>query len=134
MRNLSGNQETPLINSYSYCFRTTATDFSRCQVCYKMGRPGVFLLSDTKTIPAAFKPVIPGLNIDSKVKKASDKNLSPLLISNSKPLQYGDTSFTSISTDHPAWTPGECLLLAKYEGRFREKKNILTRQVISLII
>ena len=99
-----------------------------------MDGPVVFLLSDTKTIPAAFKPVIPGLNIASKVKKASDKNLSPLLISNSKPLQYDDNSFASTSTDHPAWTPGECPLVGKYEGRFRIKMNILTRLVISLVI
>ena len=132
MINLSGIQETYKIINYSYCFRTTAPNASKCRVCYKMGGPGVSLLSDTKTIPVVLKPVLPGLNIASKVKKARDDNLSPFLTSNSKPLQYGDNSFTSTCTDHPAWTPGECPLLGKYEGRFRRKEKILSRPVIFL--
>ena len=88
MINSSGIQETYKIINYSYCFRTTSSNASKCRVCYKMGGPGVSLLSDTKTIPVVLKPVLPGLNIASKVKKARDDNLSPFLTSNSKPLQY----------------------------------------------
>ena len=73
---------------------------------------------------------IPGFDAASKVRKPVDTNLNPLIRCNSKPIQYGDTSIDSICTDNPAWSPGDCLLLGKYEGKFIRKKCITSSPVI----
>ena len=73
---------------------------------------------------------IPGFDAASKVRKPVDTNLNPLIRCNSKPIQYGDTSINSICTDNPAWSPGDCLFLGNYEGKFIRKKCITSSLVI----
>ena len=82
----------------------------------------------------AVKRSIPGLCTTSKEKHPSDKNLSPFQICDLKPIQYGDTSIASTSTENPAWSPGECLNNGKYDGRFRKKQYYETSQVIHNIL
>ena len=74
--------------------------------------------------------IVPGLYAASKVRKPVDTNLSPFICCNSNPIQYGDTSLASVSTDNPAWSPGDCLFLSKYEGKFIRKKDITSSLVI----
>ena len=76
------------------------------------------------------KSSIPGLSKTSEEKNPSDRNLSPFQFCGLRPIQYGDTSIVSTSTDNPAWSPGECLNIGKYEGRFRENRYTLNSQVI----
>ena len=73
---------------------------------------------------------IPGLYAASKVRKSVDTNLSPFQSYNSKPIQYGDTSIDSICTDNQEWSPGDCLFLSKYEGKFIRKKSVTSSPVI----
>ena len=73
---------------------------------------------------------IPGFYAASQVRKPVDTNLSPFIGCNSKPIQYGDTSLASVSTDNPAWSPGDCMFLSKYEGKFIRKKDITSSPVI----
>ena len=106
---------------------------SKCSVCSMMVSSSETLISDPKSNNVPVKPILPGLNPTSKVKKASDNNLSPFLTSKSKLVQYGDTSVESTGTDDPMWPPGlpgYCLFLSKYEGRFRRKKGIECSKVI----
>ena len=103
---------------------------SKCSVCSKMVSSCGTFISDPKSNHVAVKPILPGLNTTSTVKKASDNNLSPFLTSKSKLLQYGDTSVESICTDNPMWSPGNCPFLSKYEGRFRRKNGIVCSKVI----
>ena len=103
---------------------------SKCLVCSKMVSSNGTLISDPKSNHVAVKPILPGLNPTSKVKKARDNNLSPFLTIKSKLLQYGDTSVKSTSTDDPMWSPGYCLFLSKYEGRFRRKNCLECSKVI----
>ena len=103
---------------------------SKCSVCSKMVSSSGTLISDPESNHVAVKPILPGLYPTSKVKKASDNNLSPFLTSKSKLLQYGDTSVESMCTDDPMWSPGYCLFLSKYEGRFRRKNGIGCSKVI----
>ena len=77
------------------------------------------------------KSSIPGFHKDSKRRQAKDKNLPPLYTTpSSKALQYGDTSLTSISTDDPVWSHGECLNISKYEGKFLVKRGMSSKKVI----
>ena len=80
------------------------------------------------------KSVIPGLVFDTKKTKLIDNNL--ITFSNSFPtiIQYGDTSLISVHTDDPRWSPGGCLNLSHYVGRFLMKKESLkTQKVFKLI-
>ena len=91
------------------------------------------LISEEKLKPTLVntsRNSIPGFYAASKVRKSLDTNLSPLISCNSKPIQYGDTSIDSIRTDNPAWSPGDCLFLANYEGKFIRKKFITSTPVI----
>ena len=72
---------------------------------------------------------IPGLHAEATERSTADKNLAPLQRDSFKSIQYGNSSFISINTDHPDWAPGECLNLHKYEGRFRIKLSRLAQQV-----
>ena len=103
---------------------------SKCSVCSMMVSSSETLISDPKSNNVAMKPILPGLNPTSKVKKASDNNLSPFLTSKSKLLQYGDTSVEPTCTDDPMWSPGYCPLISKYEGRFRGKSGNVCSKVI----
>ena len=76
------------------------------------------------------KNSIPGLSTTSQEKKPTDNNLSPFQISNLKPIQYGETLITSISTEDPRWSPGKCLYISRYEGRFRKKNCLINSKVI----
>ena len=81
------------------------------------------------------KSAIPGLLLDAKKTKLTDNNLIPLSNSFSKTIQYGDTSILSVHTDDPRWSPGECLNLSWYGGRFLIKKGTLkTQKVLTLKI
>jgi hypothetical protein len=75
------------------------------------------------------KFIIPGLVLGAETKNTKDENLAPFNTTDQRTLQYGDTTFISISTDHPDWAPGECLNLHKYEGNFRRKSSSITQQV-----
>ena len=75
------------------------------------------------------KHCIPGFNATSQENKPFDKNLSPFISSNSKPIQYGDTSVASTSTDNPEWSPGDCLMPSNYEGRFKRTQSIINSPV-----
>ena len=89
--------------------------------------------SDEKLDPTeaySVKSLIPGLSSTSQQKKLTDNNLSPFQISNLKPIQYGNTLITSISTEDPRWSPGKCLDISRYEGRFRKKKCLMNSKVI----
>ena len=91
------------------------------------------LISDSKpntTEGHTDRDPIPGFYATSQVRKPVDTNLSPFIGCNSKPIQYGDTSLASVSTDNPAWSPGDCLFLSKYEGKFIRKKDITSSLVI----
>ena len=79
------------------------------------------------------KPMIPGLDPHAEVKSVDDKNLAPFSLTYPKTLQYGDTTFISISTNHPDWAPGECLNLHKHEGNFKVKTSGTTQQVNYLV-
>ena len=77
--------------------------------------------------------IVPGLYAASKVRKPVDTNLIPLISCYSKPIQYGDTSIVSVCTDNPAWSPGDCLFLSRYEGKFLRKKSLTSSLVITSI-
>ena len=81
----------------------------------------------------AVKTTIPGLSLTAKEKTPSDENLSPLQICDLNPIQYGDTSIASTSTESPVWSPGECLDIGKYEGRFI-KKTVQCEQPSNFLI
>ena len=109
---------------------------NHCNVCYKIifdrkANNSVEKKQCTNTEIHAVKISIPGLSITAKEANPSDENLSPFQICDLKPTQYGDTSITSTSTENPAWSPGKCLNIGKYEGRFRKKQYSATSQVIS---
>jgi hypothetical protein len=72
---------------------------------------------------------IPGLDPHAAEKSTEDKNLAPLTQTCPETFQYGNTSIASHSTDHPDWTPGECLNLQKYTGIFRVKISRITQKV-----
>ena len=99
-----------------------------CNVCYKLIFGGTANSSDEKNHEK--HAPIPGFSTTSEEKKPSDKNLNPFQICDMRPIQYGDTSIASTSTDNPVWSPGECLNIGKYEGRFRKKQCAISSQVI----
>ena len=108
---------------------TVGTNY--CNMCYKLIFGGTANSSDEKNHEKhASKSSIPGFSTTSEEKKPSDKNLNPFQICDLRPIQYGDTSIASTSTDNPAWSPGECLNIGKYEGRFRKKQYAISSQVI----
>ena len=76
----------------------------------------------------------PGLNCDAKRKILNDKNLMPFSLNSPKTIQYGDTSLYSMHTDHPSWSPGVCVNLEKYEGRFIRRVSETTQQVFQFLI
>ena len=105
-------------------------------MCCKIFVSSRDLVSTEKTklkAPLFAKPIIPGFCQDSEVKIPVDNNLSPFIVLDSKTMQYGNTFLESVCTDDPAWSPGECLSLGKYEGRFRRKKSIECSLVFSVI-
>ena len=105
-----------------------------CKMCYKIIFGRKSNNSDEKNhCPEkhAAKSSMPGFSATSEEKKPSDKNLNPFQICNLRPIQYGDTSISSTSTEDPAWSPGDCLNIYKYEGRFIKKIYCVTSQVIS---
>ena len=73
--------------------------------------------------------LIPGLDLRALEKNTEDKNLAPLAQTHPETFQYGDTTISSDSTDHPDWAPGECLNLQKYTGIFRVKISGITQKV-----
>ena len=72
---------------------------------------------------------IPGLHAEATERSTADKNLAPLERDSFKSIQYGNSSFISINTDHPDWAPGECPNIYKYEGKFKIKISKSTQQV-----
>ena len=120
---------------YVILFRTISTMGTKwCNICYKIVCSQKTSNSDEKKHLAenhAVKSLIPGLSTSSEEKSPTDSNLSPFQICNSKSIQYGDTSILSTSTENPEWSPGECLNIFKYEGRFIKKQCNVTNQVIS---
>ena len=72
---------------------------------------------------------IPGLDAQAVLKSTEDKNLVPFTQIHPVTFQYGNTSISSDSTDHPDWAPGECLNLQKYTGIFRVKISAITQKV-----
>ena len=88
-------------------------------------------LKKENTAEVFAKPMIPGLDIWAEENKPYDKNLAPLSVSALKTLQYGDTTISSVTTDHPDWAPGTCPNLFKYEGNLRLKVSSLTQPVIT---
>ena len=98
---------------------------------------GKVLISEDKsksTDNHSVRSLIPGYNAASRARKPTDINLCPLLNCNSKQIQYGDTSIASTGTDNPAWSPGDCQFLSKYEGKFKRNKLTMTSQVNSSIL
>ena len=94
------------------------------------------LISDSKsntTEGHTDKNSIPGFFAAAQVRKPVDTNLSPFIGCNSNPLQYGDASIASVSTDNPAWSPGDCQFLSNYEGKFIRKKTITSSPVIASV-
>ena len=89
---------------------------------------------DKSMSPDPVKHCIPGFNTTSTERKPFDKHLSPFISSTSKTIQYGDTSIASVSTDNPAWSPGDSLFLHNYEGKFRRKKSIMNSPVFFNIL
>ena len=71
---------------------------------------------------------IPRLDPRAKVKSTDDANLPPLIRMDTKSLQYGDTSITSLSTDHPDWAAGRCLI--KHTSVYRVNTSGSTQQVL----
>ena len=107
---------------------------TKCKMCYKMVFWGKGHHSEEKLHPTeahSFKSSIPGLSKTSQEMKPTDNNLSPFQICNLKPIQYGDTLITSISTEDPRWSPGKCLNISKYQGIFRKNKCLMNSKVIS---
>ena len=84
--------------------------------------------SEKGTISNSF-PSIPGLDATAKVSCPNDENLAPLASITTKLIQYGQTNFISINTDHPQWSPGVCLNIEKYEGIFKIKLPSIHHQV-----
>ena len=93
----------------------------------KLGKP--VAENPVKFLGHAATDFLPGFCSTSTTQKADDSNLSPFEIYNPKTIQYGDTSITSICTDDPTWSAGECKFLSKYEGRFRRKSYIMSSKV-----
>ena len=77
---------------------------------------------------------IPGLSTACQERKPNDNNLSSLQSGDFKVIQYGNTSTASISTDDPVWSPGECLDINKYQGRFKKKQSIRNKKVIFISV
>ena len=71
---------------------------------------------------------IPGLDTRAAVKSTGDANLAPLSLMEPTSLQYGDTSIPSLSTNHPNWAAGRCLI--KHTGVYRVKLSVSTQQVL----
>ena len=71
---------------------------------------------------------IPGLDPRATVKSTDDANLPPLSPKDQTSLQYGDTSITSLSTDHPDWAAGRCLI--KHTSVYRVKTSGSMQQVL----
>ena len=108
---------------------------SKCSVCSKMVSSCGTLISDPKSNHVAVKPILPGLNTTSTVKKASDNNLSPFLTSKSELLQYGDTSVESICTDNlmssDIWRYFTHTVTIAIDSRHsRQKKNTCVSQLL----
>ena len=76
---------------------------------------------------------ISGLDPQAVEKSTEDKNLVPFTQIHPVTFQYGNTSISSDSTDHPDWAPGECLNLQKYTGIFRVKISAITQKVNCVI-
>ena len=72
---------------------------------------------------------IPGLDPQAVEKSTEDKNLVPLTKLHPFTFQYGNTSISSNSTDHPDWAPGECLNLQKYTCISSVKISTITQKV-----
>ena len=68
--------------------------------------------------------------LHAKETKLKDNNLIPLSNNFSKVIQYGDTSISSVHTDDQRWSPGGCLNLSLYGGRFLIKKGTLKTQKV----
>lgn len=111
----------------------SASDSYSCSECFDLVNEGecveVKKETNADVLPDE-KPQIPGLYHGAEKKKAYDKNLAPFSSTDQKILQYGDTNFISINTDHLDWAPGECLNLHKYEGHFIVKTSGTTQPVI----
>ena len=124
------------INIHEIFPRTTSFRTTKCTVCDKMTICKKVLISDSKsntTEGHTDKNSIPGFFAAAQVRKPVDINLSPFIGCNSNPLQYGDTSIASVSTDNPAWSPGDCQFLSNYEGKFIRKKTITSSPVIASV-
>ena len=106
---------------------------SSCNECKHLVDEGNILRKEimpvTQTGSFQRRNLIPGLNAQALEKTTEDKNLAPLAQTQPEILQYGDTSISSDSTDHPDWGPGECLNLQKYTGIFRVKISRITQKV-----
>ena len=125
------------MNIYETFLRTTSFRTTKCTVCDKMAIGTKVLNSDCKSYTTeghTDRNSIPGFFAASQVRKPFDTNLSPFIGFNSKPIQYGDTSIASVSTDNPAWSPGNCLILSNYEGKFIRKKTITSSPVIVCVL
>ena len=96
---------------------------------------GIVNNSDEKTQSSYIHPVtnvLPGFNGAAQLRKPFDKYLSPFMSSDSKPIQYSNGFIPSVCTDSLFWSPGECLYLSNYEGKFTRKQPILSCPVIVL--
>ena len=71
---------------------------------------------------------IPGLDPQATLKSMEDANLPPLSLMDHRSLQYGDTSIPSLTTDHPEWAAGRCLI--KHTSVYRVKTSRSTQQVL----
>ena len=124
------------MNIHEIFLRTTSFRTTKCTVCDKMTIGKKVLISDSKsntTEGHTDRDPIPGFYATSQVRKPVDTNLSPFICCNSNPIQYGDTSLASVSTDNPAWSPGDCQFLSNYEGKFIRKKTISSSPVIASV-
>ena len=111
--NTLGNAESP---SCIHCFNLVERDED-----IKKGE------KFTKTPCIESKNRIPGLDTQAAMKSTGDANLAPLSLMEPTSLQYGNTSIPSLSTDHPDWAAGRCLI--KQTGVYRVKLSVSTQQV-----
>jgi hypothetical protein len=70
----------------------------------------------------------PGLHYGAVVLPAKDENLPPFNMTAGEEIIYVQAG-NGTSTDHPAWSPGVCPNLYKYQGMFRLKTSVSTQQV-----
>ena len=122
---------------YDMVCRTTAAGSAECNLCNKMVGDGVMLTLDQKPGTSENQPVthlLPGYSETAQINKPVDNNLSPFMNCNSKPIQHGNSSFPSVCTDSPLWSPGQCLFFSSYEGKFRRKQSKLNSPVILCIL